>query len=1052
MCRIGLFMVRSGFSSWLLLSLAFALCLGRGNMLYAQAQLSPIHYDNNTLHYTPDSAGNRIPDFSYSGYMAGKVAIPFVEVKALVRHQTEDATTTIQSAIDYVAKLPLNRNGFRGAILLEKGTYQIAGNLVIPASGIVLRGSGSTDDGTLLIGTGTTRETLVRVAGVMDSMHRHTAKVTTDYVPVNAVTFEVTSGAAFKVGDEITIHRASSASWIQALGADHFGGGITALGWKPGQRDIYWDRTITKIEGNNIHIDAPITTALDRAYGQTTIISYSQTGRIGNVGVENLRLQSTYDTANPKDEAHRWMAITLEQVQDAWVRQVNFTHFAGSAVYVAETGRRITVEDCKSLAPVAEIGGQRRYSFFTNGQQTLFQRLYAEYGYHDFAVGFMAAGPNAFVQCHANQPFSYSGAIDSWSSGTLFDGVEIDGQALRFANLGQDGNGAGWAAANSVFWQCSAAKVECDQPPTAQNWAFGTWAQFSGNAYWEKSNEHIKPQSLYYAQLAQRLGNEKVEKRTFLMPLATEASSSPSVAVAEELSSLARTPVLTLFDFIDQAKDREQIDLAADDAKVFNRSATERSEKNAKANIQLINGWLVGKMGVLTGKTLDVQWWSGSARKYGLAQARPHITRFVPGRIGHGLTDDLAAVIDTLKKKQVIAFEHNYGLWYDRRRDDHQRVRRMDGDVWPPFYELPFARSGKDKAWDGLSKYDLTKYNHWYWSRLKEFARLAEQQDILLIHQQYFQHHILEAGAHYADFPWRTANNINHTNFPEPPPYAGNKRIFMDEQFYDVSEPNYRALHESYVHQCLENFENNSGVLQLIGAEFTGPLSFVAWWLEVIGKWKQGNSGGGLIGLSTTKDVQDAILENAANSQWIDVIDIRYWYEQSDGRLYAPKGGEHLAPRQQARLFKPQKTSFEKVYQAVFTYKKRFPKKAVIYSANDAGRYGWAVFMAGGSLAALPEALPEGFLLDARQMQPIVASPAAKEQYTLMAKDGTAIYYVASNSQAIEIDLTKNKKTFKIAWINPDTGKMLKELDYRGGKKIKLPTKGSDVVLWLHTV
>ena len=112
--------------------------------------------------------------------------------------------------------------------------------------------------------------------------------------------------------------------------------------------------------------------------------------------------------------------------------------------------------------------------------------------------------------------------------------------------------------------------------------------------------------------------------------------------------------------------------------------------------------------------------------KENLVTAKPHITRFVPGRAGNGLTDDLNQVTDDMKAKHIIAMEHNYGLWYDLRRDDHERIRRMDGEVWPPFYELPFARSGKDLAWDELSKYDLTKYNLFYWSRLKQFADYAK--------------------------------------------------------------------------------------------------------------------------------------------------------------------------------------------------------------------------------------------------------------------------------------------------------------------------------------
>ena len=140
-----------------------------------------------------------------------------------------------------------------------------------------------------------------------------------------------------------------------------------------------------------------------------------------------------------------------------------------------------------------------------------------------------------------------------------------------------------------------------------------------------------------------------------------------------------------------------------------------------------------------------------------------------------------------MKVNNYLVIDHNYGLWYDRRRDDHERVRRLNGDVWGPFYEQPFKRSGQGTAWEGLSKYDLTQPNAWYWARLKEFAGKAEQEGLLLFHENYFQHNILEAGAHWVDCPWRTANNINRTDFPEPVPFAGDKRIFMAEMFYDIN-------------------------------------------------------------------------------------------------------------------------------------------------------------------------------------------------------------------------------------------------------------------------
>src|SRR6185295_8720243 len=120
---------------------------------------------------------------------------------------------------------------------------------------------------------------------------------------------------------------------------------------------------VKSVNGNSITIDAPITTALDAQYGGGRVLSYKWPGRISQSGVENIRLVSSFNPQNPKDEAHRWMAITIENTTDAWVRQVVFEHFAGSGVNVLETGQRITVEDCKYLLPVSEIGGQRRYCF-----------------------------------------------------------------------------------------------------------------------------------------------------------------------------------------------------------------------------------------------------------------------------------------------------------------------------------------------------------------------------------------------------------------------------------------------------------------------------------------------------------------------------------------------------------------------------------------------------------------------------------------------------------------------------------------------------------------
>ena len=85
----------------------------------------------------------------------------------------------------------------------------------------------------------------------------------------------------------------------------------------------------------------------------------------------------------------------MENAQNAWVRRVEFRHFAGGAVALWENTKWVTVEDCISLEPVSEIGGYRRHTFFTQGQLTLFLRCWSERGRHDFAVGHCAAGPES---------------------------------------------------------------------------------------------------------------------------------------------------------------------------------------------------------------------------------------------------------------------------------------------------------------------------------------------------------------------------------------------------------------------------------------------------------------------------------------------------------------------------------------------------------------------------------------------------------------------------------------------------------------------------------
>ena len=112
---------------------------------------------------------------------------------------------------------------------------------------------------------------------------------------------------------------------------------------------------------------------------------------------------------------------------------------------------------------------------------------------------------------------------------------------------------------------------------------------------------------------------------------------------------------------------------------------------------------------LLVGGSHTTPWWNVKKLKPPSEKPKSGITRFVPGREGLGLTDRIDSVVDFMKQKNILVFDQNYGLCIIVVPDDHERVRRRDGDVWGPFYEQPFGRSGQGTAWEGLSKYDLKR-------------------------------------------------------------------------------------------------------------------------------------------------------------------------------------------------------------------------------------------------------------------------------------------------------------------------------------------------------
>src|SRR5262249_36280058 len=156
--------------------------------------------------------------------------------------------------------------------------------------------------------------------------------------------------------------------------------------------------------------------------------------------------------------------------------------------------------------------------------------------------------------------------------------------------------------------------------------AIGCWGQFVGDGHWRSLNEFVKPASLYRAQLAERLGEGAVEN--------TKRRDIPA-----------------------RAGGAKPIDEAA--PQLVQRRT--QSEPAVTKPLSLQNGWLVCDGQLLTGGRTRTVWWRGHVLPSRAGELGVGVTRFVPGRVGPGYTDDLDELTDRMRAQNRSVLEHHWG-------------------------------------------------------------------------------------------------------------------------------------------------------------------------------------------------------------------------------------------------------------------------------------------------------------------------------------------------------------------------------------------------------
>jgi hypothetical protein len=175
------------------------------------------------------------------------------------------------------------------------------------------------------------------------------------------------------------------------------------------------------------------------------------------------------------------------------------------------------------------------------------------------------------------------------------------------------------------------------------------------------------------------------------------------------------------------------------------------------------------------------------------------------------------------------------------------------------------------------------------------------------------------------------------------------------------------------------------------------------------------------------------------------VTTLRYWWQNSKG-VFAPKGGQKLAPRQFERQWKGGRPLDTDLAQMAVEYRLRAPGKAMIC---DFSQGAWAYACGGGSLPNLPQTTDPRLLTAIPQMQPWAAG-SGTNRFALR-ESGQQYLVCLGSGSSHDIDLTQESGKFIVHSVNLRTGTVNTLVEpIEAGRKVSLPKPyDNPAVLWL---
>jgi hypothetical protein len=296
--------------------------------------------------------------------------------------------------------------------------------------------------------------------------------------------------------------------------------------WVTAQR-LEVRRRVAAVHDNMLTLDVPLMDSYDASFfdgGHAEVEKIEVSGQIAQVGVENLRFvapQQTIALGQPE-----FSGMNIRDAVDSWFRSITFEDTT-NGVSVNSGSERITFEQCSIEQHTHVTSSAKPADFAISGSQILFDRCTGS-GDSTFYIVTQDRGQGPVVVLHSR--FTGNGHMQPhqrWFTGLLIDNCEVPGGGIDMMNRGEMGSGHGWAIGWAVAWNSSAQAFAMNTPPGSMIWSIGNTGEetdpafpiFDGGparpalqpATIESPGKPVQPQSLYLAQLRERLGTKALK-------------------------------------------------------------------------------------------------------------------------------------------------------------------------------------------------------------------------------------------------------------------------------------------------------------------------------------------------------------------------------------------------------------------------------------------------------------------------------------------------------------------------------------------------------------